>query len=503
VSRPADPCTMVVFGAAGDLMRRKLLPALFNLEVHGQLPKQFAVIGISRKELDDEAFRALMEENVRLFSGQRLDEASWTSFRQRLHHCVGEFRDPAAYQALSQKLGTVQQEHGTGPNVLFYLATPPDFFAPIVEQLGQAGLARQDRQSWRRVIIEKPFGSDLDSARKLNAELGEVLAEDQIWRIDHYLGKETVQNILVFRFANGIFEPIWNRRYVDHVQVTAAESIGIEGRGGYYETAGALRDMVQNHLLQLLALVTMEPPVSLQADKVRDERVKVLEAIRTMTPEQVIERAVRGQYGEGFIGGQRTRGYREEPDVAPASNVETFVALKLYVENWRWAGVPFYVRTGKRLAMRNTEVVIQFRRPPLLFFPESAAGQIEANRLVLHIQPDEGMTLEIKAKRPGTTLRLDDVRLDFSYADFGPQDPATGYERLLYDAMTGDSTLFARKDMVEAAWRVIDPILDVWRSLPPRDFPNHAAGTWGPAAADQLLARDGRQWRTPPARALA
>jgi glucose-6-phosphate 1-dehydrogenase len=351
--RPADPCTMVVFGAAGDLMRRKLLPALFNLEVHGQLPAQFAVVGVSRKPLDDEAFRQVLEENARQFSGQRLDEAAWANFRRRLHHCTGEFRDAETYARLGETLRAVQAEHSTGPNLLFYLATPPEFFAPIVRRLGASGLSTEDKESWRRVIVEKPFGSDLQSARDLNAQLGEVLAEHQIWRIDHYLGKETVQNILVFRFANGIFEPIWNRRYVDHIQVTAAESIGIEGRGSYYEGSGALRDMVQNHLLQLLALVAMEPPVSLQADKVRDERVKVLEAIRTMTPEQVIERAVRGQYGEGFVGGARVRGYRQEPEVSPGSAVETYVALKLYVENWRWAGVPFYVRTGKRMPVRT------------------------------------------------------------------------------------------------------------------------------------------------------
>ncbi len=495
--RSAEPCAMVVFGASGDLMRRKLLPALFNLHLHGLLPQQFALVGVSRKELTDEAFRTLMTESIERFCTQALDRSAWEDFRQRIRHCTGDLREGATHGRLGQVLSELAEERGTGENALFYLATPPDMFAPIVRLLGDSGLAREERGGWRRVIVEKPFGRDLESARSLNRELGEVLHERQIWRIDHYLGKETVQNILVFRFANGIFEPIWNRRYVDHVQVTASETIGIEGRGSYYETAGAVRDMVQNHLLQLLALVAMEPPVSLDADKVRDERVKVLEAIRPMTPEQVLERAVRGQYASGTVKRQRVPGYREEPDVATTSTVETYAALKLFVDNWRWAGVPFYVRTGKRLPVRRTEVVVQFRRPPLLFFADAGAAQIDANRLVLHIQPDEGMTLQMMAKRPATTLQLADVKLDFNYADFGPQDPATGYERLLFDAMAGDSTLFHRADMVEASWRIADPVLDVWKSIPPRDFPNHAAGDWGPAAAEQLLARDGRAWLTP------
>ena len=491
--RPGDPCAMTVFGAAGDLMRRKLLPSLFNLDRHGLLPAQFAPIGLSRNAANDDDFRSVVAQDLAEFAPNS-DEEARRAFEAKCFHCSGDFLAPETHARLGELLARVEKERGTQGNVLFYLATPPTIFAPIVRRLGEAGLVREDR-SWRRVVVEKPFGRDLESALALNRDLGQVLAERQIWRIDHYLGKETVQNILVLRFANGIFEPIWNRRYVDHVQVTAAESIGIEGRGGYYETAGALRDMVQNHLLQLLALVAMEPPVSLAADKVRDERVKVLEAIRPMSPEQVLERAVRGQYGPGFVDRERVPGYREEPQVAATSSVETYAGLKLYVENWRWANVPFYLRTGKRMAVRNTEIVIQFRRPPLLFFPESTAGEIEANRLILHLQPDEGMTLAIQAKRPATRLRLEQVKLDFSYSDFGPQDPATGYERLLYDAMTGDSTLFHRADMVEAAWRVVDPILDVWGSIPPRDFPNYAAGSAGPASADALLLRDGRAWK--------
>ncbi len=492
--RPGDPCALVIFGASGDLTRRKLVPALLNLRRNGLLPNGFAVIGVSRKPMSDEEFGRQLREDMKRAGADDVPDEEWAAFTSRLRYVPGDFVDAATHQRLAAVLSEVETAQGTKGNALFYLATPPDAFAPVIQQLGAAGLVKETPSTWRRVVIEKPFGRDLDSARALNADILAVLRERQIYRIDHYLGKETVQNILVFRFANGIFEPIWNRRYIDHVQITVAESIGIEGRGSYYESAGALRDMVQNHILQLLALVAMEPPVSLVADRVRDERVKVLEAIRPMTPEQVLERTVRGQYGDGFVGGEKVAGYRQEPNVNEASSVETFAAMKLYLENWRWAGVPFYLRTGKRLPVRDTEIVIQFRRPPLLFFPETAVGQVDANRLILQIQPDEGMQLEIKAKRPAPTLKLDTVRLDFSYADFGPTGPATGYERLLYDAMVGDSTLFHRSDMVDAAWRVVTPVLDVWSSLKPRDFPNYGAGTWGPASADDLLTRDGRAW---------
>jgi glucose-6-phosphate 1-dehydrogenase len=494
--RPAPPAAVVIFGAAGDLTKRKLLPALYNLKAHGLLPRELAVVGVARKEKSHEQFRDEQSRDIREFATTAVDGALWAELRDAMYYLAGDFSDPATYSQLANLLGDVAKRHGTGGNVLFYLATPPGFFGEVVRRLGEAGLLREERDSWRRVIIEKPFGRDLASAQALNAEIAAVLQERQVYRIDHYLGKETVQNILVFRFANGVFEPIWNRRYVDHVQLMVAETVGVEDRGNYYETAGVLRDMIQNHMFQLLSLIAMEPPISFEADAVRDEKVKVLHAIRPMQPEEILERTVRGQYGEGEIEGRRVPAYRQEPKVAGSSTTETYAALKLFVENWRWAGVPFYLRSGKRLARRRTEIVVEFRRPPLLLLDRVAMGEIEANRLVLHIQPDEGIELQIKAKRPGPTVRIETVKLDFSYADFGETSAATGYERLLYDCLVGDSTLFHRTDMVEAAWRLATPVLDVWKSVPPRDFPNYAAGSWGPAAADELIQRDGRRWHT-------
>jgi glucose-6-phosphate 1-dehydrogenase len=389
----------------------------------------------------------------------------------------------------------VDAEHGTRGNYFFYLATAPEFFAEAVRRLGGAGLMTEDNSHWRRIIVEKPFGSDLDSARALNRELAVVLDERQIYRIDHYLGKETVQNILVFRFANGIFEPIWNRRYVDHVQVTVAETVGVETRGGYYEHAGALRDMVPSHIFQLISLTAMEPPISFAADAVRDEQAKVLHALQEFTPEDVLSRAVRGQYGPGTIDGQRVPGYREEPRVDLESRAETYVALKLNIDNWRWAGVPFYLRTGKRLPRHMTEIVIQFKRAPHMLFRDTPIDRLGHNLLVLRIQPDEGISLRFGAKVPGTLLTLGAVNMDFAYADYFGSTPSTGYERLLYDCMIGDATLFQRADMVEAGWAVVEPVLDIWQAVPPRAFPNYAAGTWGPKEADDLLHRDGRRWR--------
>jgi glucose-6-phosphate 1-dehydrogenase len=494
--RPSPPCAIVIFGAAGDLTKRKLLPALYNLKASGLLPRQLAIVGVTRKEKSHEQFREEQSKDIREFATRPVDDVLWGEIRGALYYQAGEFSDPGMYARLGALLGEVAKAHGTGGNVLFYLATPPSFFGEIVKRLGEAGLAHQEGDGWRRVVIEKPFGRDLDSARALNVELARALEESQIYRIDHYLGKETVQNILVFRFANGLFEPVWNRRYVDHVQIMVAETVGVEDRGNYYETAGVVRDMVQNHMFQLLALVAMEPPTSFEADAVRDEKVKVLKAIRSMKPEDVLARAVRGQYGPGEVGGKGVPGYRSEPKVSPASNTETYAALRLQVENWRWAGVPFYLRSGKRLGRRDTEIMIQFRRPPLLLFGEREE-QVEPNRLVLHIQPDEGIEIQMKAKHPGPSMELNTVKLEFSYKQFGETGAATGYERLLHDSMIGDSTLFHRADMVEEAWRIATPVIDVWASLAPRDFPNYAAGSWGPAAADTLIERDGRAWWLP------
>lgn len=490
---PAEGAALVIFGGRGDLAHRKLFPALCNLRSNGLLPRDFAVIGSGRRGIHDDAYREEVAEGVRRFASCPPPPDAWADFAARLYFVEGDFGDPGAYRRLGARLEEVAARHRTGGRVLFYLATPPGAFGTIVRQLGAAGLTREDR-GWRRVIVEKPFGRDLGSALELDAELHQVLREDQIFRIDHYLGKETVQNIVAFRFANGVFEPIWNRRYVDHVQITAAEQLGVEGRGSYYETAGALRDVVQNHVFQLLSLVAMEPLSTLAAGAVHDEKVKVLQAIRPMSPEEVLRDAVRGQYGAGTVGGAAVPAYRAEPAVAPGSTTETYAALRLDVDNWRWAGVPFYVRSGKRLARRWTEIVVQFRRPPLMLFQQSGVAGIEPNRLHIHIQPDEAISFEIKAKAPGAAMRLEDVRLSFDYRTLGTECQATGYERLLYDALVGDSTLFHRSDMVDAAWRIATPILDVWSDRRAQALPTYAAGSWGPDAADALLRRDGRRW---------
>jgi glucose-6-phosphate 1-dehydrogenase len=486
---------MVTFGATGDLTKRKLIPALCNLAGENLLSKQFAMIGFSADDYTTESFRKMLGEEIPKFTSQPLDLKLWDWFVERLYYVKGDFQDPDAYKRLQQQIEEAEKQHQALGNKFFYFAVAPRFFSPIAKQLGSAGLVREENGKWARVIIEKPFGHDLDSARQLNQDLKKVLTEKQIYRIDHYLGKETVQNVLVFRFSNNIIEPLWNRNFVDHVQITAAETVGVEHRGGFYETAGALRDMVPNHLFQILTMTAMEPPISFDADEVRNKQAEVLHAIQPLSPEDVLTSSVRGQYGEGEIDEQRVVGYRSEPSVAPDSNTETFVALKLQIDNWRWAGVPFYLRTGKRLAKRRTEIVIQFRRTPFVLFRNTTVKNLETNRLVLHIQPEEGISLSFGAKVPGSIMKLGLVNMDFDYCSYFGAEHSTGYERLLRDCMAGDATLFQRADMVEAGWSVIQPILDVWHALPARGFPNYAAGSWGPKEAEDLLQRDGRAWR--------
>ena len=492
--RPAEPCVMVIFGASGDLTKRKLIPALYNLRRDGLLSDRFAVVGVSRSPMSDDEFRDKLAGDLEAYSTSDVDSEFWGWLRERLYYCPGDVQQAAAFSRLGERLEEINAAHDAKGNYFYYLATAPRFFSPTVERLGEAGLAQDTEESWRRVIFEKPFGTDYDSARKLNRDLQATLAERQIYRIDHYLGKETVQNILVFRFANGIFEPLWNHRYIDHVQITVAESLGVESRGGYYDTSGALRDMVPNHIFQLISLTTMEPPVSFDADAVRDEQAKALRSLQPMSPEDALQRAVRGQYGEGTVDGETVEAYRSEDGVPPDSTTETFVAMKLTLDNWRWAGVPIYLRTGKRLPMRATEIAIQFRRAPFMFFRQTDVHRLPASRLVLRLQPDEGISLSFGAKVPGPVVRLGEVHMDFKYKDYFGATPSTGYERLLYDCMCGDPTLFQRADMTESSWKIVQPVLDVWKALPPRNFPNYESGTWGPQAADELLERDGRRW---------
>jgi glucose-6-phosphate 1-dehydrogenase len=495
LARKADPCVMVIFGASGDLTKRKLIPALLNLATAKLLPEQFAIIGFASNDFTTETFRAQLSADIKEFATCPVTPEMWQWFLNRIYYVRGDFQDPAAYATLKSQIAIVEKTHNVPGNHFYYLAVAPRFFGEVVRQLGAAGLAQESNARWARVIIEKPFGRDLDSARDLNREIKQILEEKQIYRIDHYLGKETVQNIMIFRFGNGIFEPIWNRRYIDHVQITASETVGVERRGGYYETAGALRDMVPNHLFQLVSLTAMEPPISFHADAVRDEQAKALHAIQIPTPEEVLSMTVRGQYGEGHIGDEHLPAYRSEPGVAADSTTETFAGLKLRIDNWRWADVPFYLRTGKRMAKRTTEIAIQFKRAPFQLFRDTPVENLETNRLVLYIQPEEGLSLRFGAKIPGPIMHMGGVEMKFNYVDYFGRTPSTGYERLIYDCMLGDATLFQRADMVEAGWSVITPVLDVWKALPPRTFPNYASGTWGPKEADDLMARDGRSWR--------
>ncbi|HET9744009.1 MAG TPA: glucose-6-phosphate dehydrogenase [Terriglobales bacterium] len=497
--KTTGPCAMVIFGATGDLTKRKLLPAIYNLMREGLLSREFAIIGVAKDQLSHDQFRSRVTESLKQFSdGADPQIVEWLV--QHSYYVSGEFGDAQAYQRLRAQLNDVDKQHGTHGNYFFYFAIAPQFFAETVEMLGQSNLSEEENGSWRRVIIEKPFGHDLESARELNKKIKDVLYESQIFRIDHYLGKETVQNILVFRFGNGIFEPIWSRNFIDHVQITVAETVGVEGRGGYYETSGTLRDMTPNHIMQLISLTTMEPPISFNADDVRDEQSKVLHAIRSMTGEEVIQNAVRGQYGPGVTPtGEHMPGYRQEPSVNPQSKTETFIALKLAIDNWRWAGVPIYLRTGKRMARRHTEIAIQFKRAPFMLFRDTDVDKLPSNQLVISVQPEEGIALKFGAKVPGPLAKVGPVNMSFNYQDYFGAAAQTGYEILLYDCMIGDATLFQRADMVEAGWSAIDPVLDVWKALPPRDFPNYAAGTWGPKEADELMVRDGRHWRNIPA----
>jgi glucose-6-phosphate 1-dehydrogenase len=494
--RTPDPCIVVIFGASGDLTKRKLLPALYHLEQSGLLPKDFAVVGVARRPLE-QSFAPDMKDGIVSGGGVDTSDPKLDPFVGRVQYHAMNFDDASGYDALKKLLADIDNKFGTKGNRLFYLATAPEYFSDIIKYLGDHCMAKPkdcgDGKNWIRVIIEKPFGHDLESAKALNDEVNKVFDEDQIFRIDHYLGKETVQNILVFRFANGIFENVWNRNYIDHVEITAAESIGIEGRGPFYETAGALRDVVQNHVMELLSFVAMEPPVSFEASAVRAEKVKVWKAIPKIHPADT----VRGQYGPGIVDGKQVPGYRQEDRVHPRSQTETYAALRLEIENWRWAGVPFYIRAGKRLAKRVTEITIQFKQPPLLLFKdaEGKGGEgIKPNVLSMRIQPDEGISLRFGAKTPGPSMSIGPVNMDFSYADAFGRSSANGYERLLLDAMFGDATLFAHRDGVEATWSLMTPILEAWAKDPIRDLPNYAAGTWGPATADAMLISDGRRW---------
>ena len=494
---PADPCTIVIFGASGDLSRRKLVPALYSLAAQNCLARRFAIIGFARTPMTDEAFQQSAVDSVKKFADAGADsDVQCKEFSQALAYVAGEYHHPEAFEKLKHRLEDLDRAHKLNGNRLFYLATPPEVYPLIIEQLHKAGLAKHPNgESWVRIIIEKPFGRDLASAQKLNKAVLTAFDEPQVYRIDHYLGKDTVQNLLVLRFGNGIFEPLWNRNYVDHVQITAAETLGVEQRAAFYETAGATRDMIQSHMLQLTSLVAMEPPAAFDATAVRNEKIKVLQSIRPFSAEIIKTDIVRGQYGPGSTPGNSSllAGYRKEPGVKPDSATETYVAAKIQIDNWRWAGVPFYLRTGKRLPSRVTEIAIQFRRAPHLVF----RGQnLSTNTLVLNVQPDEGISISFHAKLPGQEMKLKTVTMDFSYQkEFGGRE-RSAYITLINDCMRGDATLFDRADGVEAAWALVNPILEYFEAHKPK-FPNYAAGTWGPHEADDLLERDGRHWRKP------
>jgi glucose-6-phosphate 1-dehydrogenase len=490
--RRAGPCAFVIFGASGDLTKRLLVPALYNLAAARLLPDEFAVIGVARGDLSDDAFRSHMRDALREFTTGPVSPEIVRDLTARFSYLRGDFDDPNTYRMLSEKLSAGRP----GGNCLFYLATPPSVFGLVAQKLAEAGLLREEEGRWRRLVIEKPFGTDLESARELDRQLFGLMGESQIYRIDHYLGKETVQNIMVLRFANGLFEPLWNRDHIDHVQIAVTETLTVENRGKFYDQTGTLRDMVPNHLFQLLALTAMEPPAHFEADPVRSEKAKAVQAIRPFTPADVCANVVRAQYRGGMIGNRRVRAYREEPGVDPGSMTETYLAMRLDIDNWRWAGVPFYLRTGKALAGRRTEIAIRFKAAPFALFRRTPVERLAQNLLVLRIQPDEGASLQFNAKTPGPEICIGGVRMDFKYADYFEAAPNTGYETLIYDCMIGDATLFQRADNIESGWRVVQPVLDAWREgRDCADLTWYAAGSEGPREAEELLARDGRAWR--------
>ncbi len=489
-----DSCLLVIFGASGDLTQRKLIPALYNLACVGCMNPQFEVLGVGRTPMSSEDFRSKLREAASKSSDTRdFSESGWRKFESSLHYLAGDINDKEFSGRLREHLGEMQRA-GSSPNLLFYVSTPASVAGPIIDGLSHAGLNRSD-QGWTRIILEKPFGHDLKSAQDLNAVIHKVFDENNVYRIDHYLGKETVQNILVFRFGNSLFEPVWNRNYIDYVEITAAETVGVEGRAGFYEETGALRDMVANHLLQLLALTAMEPPIEFEADSVREKKVEVLRSIRPMTVDEVAKRTVRGQYGPGEVDGKRVPGYRQEPDVASNSVTETYAAVEFYVDNWRWAGVPFYIRAAKRSSQRASDIRVHLKRTPQALFASAPYDQLEPNVITLRIQPDDGISIAFDAKRPGSQMRTLTVDANFSYESvFGSKGPPA-YETLLLDSMRGDATLFTRRDEVEAEWRIITPIEQAWKQLPAPTFPNYAAGSDGPIEADALISGGNRRWR--------
>jgi glucose-6-phosphate 1-dehydrogenase len=492
----AEPCTVILFGASGDLAKRKVIPAMYDLAIHRALGARYAIVGFSRTAMTDDSFRATVGDAAKSISEVGpIDPQQWSDFASNLFYSQGDYGKPESYAGLAKRLKEISESKNLGGNRLFYLSTPPEVYEDIIEQIGKSGLNKPSSpDSWVRIIIEKPFGRDLASAKELNQKVLCVFEEKQVYRIDHYLGKDTVQNLLVLRFGNGIFEPLWNRNYVDHVQITAGETLGVERRGGFYETTGALRDMIQSHVLQLTSLVAVEPPASFDANSVRNEKLKVLQSIRPFNIDMMAHSVVRGQYGPGKIGDKDVPSYRQEQGVAANSHTETFVAAKVLIDNWRWAGVPFYLRTGKRLAKRSTEIVIEFRGAPHMVFRDKG---IEPNRLILNIQPDEGISVSFGAKRPGTEMNIGNVTMKFSYQEGFGEPTRSAYATLVNDCVRGDATLFDRGDNVEAAWSLVDPILEVWSATRSAHVPQYPAGSWGPRESDALIESDGRHWHNP------